>query len=133
MMKTIEKVANAILDKAMEIADRDEYSCISSARGKSDMDMGLALAQAAIQALDIIILPADAEPQVGDVITKEILETDGSFIFLSSEWVSKIDKDGTLYTKHLQAPRQFIGHQGGSYKIIQRNGKPVIQETTEGA
>ena len=58
-------------------------------------------------ALDIIILPWDAEPEVGDVVHE--LETDNIFV---------VD-DFRLATYGLPLEPS---------KLIQRNGKPVIQE-----
>lgn len=95
-MKILEKVAEAIYPHTNWGEPFDEASTADECYGA---------AQAAIDALDIIILPADAEPQEGDLVNARPNDPDAS-------------------------PFRFHGDDTQHKKlyIIQRNGKPVIQE-----
>ncbi len=85
MSKTIERVIDAIWE----------------AHGQIDRDECIPLAEYAIQALGIIILPVDAKPQDGDLVRS---------------------REGTIFIFMAGTPHRYTD------EIIQRDGKPVKHE-----
>jgi len=110
--KTIEKVALAIHDA--EPLDQTEEHW-------EDL---VGQAKAAIQALDIIILPYNAKPEEGDIVIMQSGRTGyyGEYYRLAMKETREVsaypDDKGELV---VLTPHDSI-------RTIQRNGKPVIQE-----
>lgn len=73
-------------------------------------------AQAAIAALDIIILPEGEKPQEGDIIITPIFEE-----------VAEVDEKGLIHIHNMKGDTS-TSRADNSCTIIQRNGIPVIQE-----
>lgn len=124
MSNIIEKVAYTLEE------EYEDYMDNVSSEERNSADIYAILAKAAVEALNIIILPADAEPEVGDLISIKFIKpyviVEENKYTGSLSYKETIDamslhheiplKAATFCVKNLQA------------KIIQRNGKPVIQE-----
>ena len=80
----IEAVANVILNESREVS-RNNYSCIETPSGKSNMDVGKQLAKAAIEAYEKTL------PSVKAIEKVLVLNTEitGSGYFANSKQVAK--------------------------------------------
>ena len=119
MSKTIERVAAKIQYETMSAEEKN--------MNMLDRQLCVRLAKAAIEALGVIVLPHDAEPEVGDVVRvtsptihhgndqlddevgEYMIDLRGQEVLAGAAHIHQLAKDDTM-------------------EIIQRNGQPVIQD-----
>lgn len=112
--KTLKTVVEGILDAAERNAEFGEYSCIDTPKGMSKMDIGKLLAQAALDAAGILVLPAGAEPEVGDVVE---INNEGTHIIRSIKPVWELVTT-TYDTSYLFKDIERIIHRPGYNGVI---------------
>jgi hypothetical protein len=137
--KTIERVAKAIRDCTGELCDMTlGGTCTTCGAIHKDPRLGdryeeycesKKQAQAAVDALGVLILPADAGPEEGDLFVTEE-PTKRNFCHGIPDIVRF---DASYHTVHYDDENaMFVLTGGGTWldilRILERSGKPVIQE-----